>query len=62
MAEYAKAFAYDARGCDIEALEGKIDADVSDYLTTVGATHFNDMTVSIGKEQVVVFMICDDAL
>lgn len=62
MAEYAKAFSYDARGSNVEAFQGFIDSDVAAWLTDVGATHFNDVTVAVNEENVIVFAICDDAI
>lgn len=63
MAEYAKAFSYDARGFGSkENLKEKIDSDVAAYLVTVGATHFNDITISSNDSNVIVMILCDDAL
>ena len=62
MADYAKAFSYDARGCSVDSVQGRIDTDVSAFLTSVSATHFNDITVSVNDGNVVVMVICDDNL
>ena len=62
MAEYAKAFSYDARGDTTSSIRGTIDTDVVAWLTDVGATHFNGITVAVNEEHVVVLAICDDAI